>query len=179
MHTTAVIWNPKYSIKAQGIRSQLTNTAGDTPISRLYLFGLKFQLISFLQRIFYLVGQGAQSFLGGFGDFLEGAGLGYDVISQVQGGHDGYTFSSEHLAAAADLTHALIQVAGGGEYIIFFPGLAGNAVFLAQDVDTHWLDWIVHVLASSDFKRVIMASTRVLALLFFFNSSAFSCCRAS
>jgi hypothetical protein len=30
MHTTTVIWNPKYSIKAQGIRSQLTNTAGDT-----------------------------------------------------------------------------------------------------------------------------------------------------
>jgi len=34
MHTTTVIWNPKYSIKAQGIRSQLTNTAGDTSITK-------------------------------------------------------------------------------------------------------------------------------------------------
>ena len=34
MHTTTVIWNPRSSIKAQGIRSQLTNTAGDTPVTK-------------------------------------------------------------------------------------------------------------------------------------------------
>jgi hypothetical protein len=56
-------------------------------------------------------------------------------MSQVQGGHDGDTFSTDYGATAFDLSEFLVEKIGGCLQGALFFWWTGYAVFLVHDLD--------------------------------------------
>ena len=95
------------------------------------------------------------------------------LMSQIQCGHHGNAFGTVYLAGIPDFAHLSIQLPGGLDQALLFVGCAGDFVILAKYCDSDGGHVFFHAPCSIAFKRVIMASTRVLAKVVFSNNLAF------